>query len=152
MDLPSVDSSHRDPICQFSIFMENKVGRLADIFRLLADEHIHVLALTTLDTTDSAITRVVVDDPDRARELLNENRISFSESEILAVEIAGEHDINRVLAALLETEINVHYIYAFVSRPMGKSALAMSIEDMDLAVHILNTRNLKVLCRSDISR
>ena len=84
--------------------------------------------------------------------LLLENAVAFSESEVLAVEIAGEHDIDRVLAALLEAEINIHYTYAFVSRPMGKSALAMSIEDIDVAVDILGTRNLRVLSQRDISR
>lgn len=110
------------------------------------------MALTTLDTTDSSITRVVVDDPTAARILFREYGIAFTESEILAVEIAGEHDIERVLAALLEAEINIHYIYSFVSRPGGKSALAMSIEDADIATHILNTRNVKVISQRDISR
>lgn len=152
MEKSTVESPAPDPVRQFSIFMENKVGRLSDIVRLLEEHQIHILALTTLDTTDSAITRVVVDDPDKARELLGEHSISYSESQILAVEMAGEHDMARVLAALLETEINIHYIYAFLSRPMGKSALAMSIEDIDVAVHILNTRNIKVINQRDISR
>ncbi len=152
MDQPLVASSIPDPVRQFSIFMENKVGRLADVFRLLSEQAIHVLALTTLDTTESAITRLVVDDPDKARSLFWEHSIAFSESQILAVEIAGEHEIVRVLSALLEAEINIHYLYAFVSRPMGKSAMALCIEDMDVAIHILNTRNHKVLSQRDISR
>lgn len=154
MDNPSIETETAipDPVKQLSIFMENKVGRLSDIFRLFDASSIHVMALTTLDTTDCAITRVVVDDPQAAKELLWEHEIAFSESEILAVEIAGEHDINRVLASLLQTEINIHYIYAFVSRPHGRSALAMSIEDIDLAVHILNTHNIRVLSQRDISR
>lgn len=152
MDQPAIETSVPDPVKQLSIFMENKVGRLSDIFRLFDEHQIHVLALTTLDTTDCAITRVVVDDPQQAKALLWENDITFSETEVLAVEIAGEHDINRVLASLLQTEINVHYIYAFVSRPNGRSALAMNIEDMELAVDILNTRGLRVLSQRDISR
>ncbi len=152
MDSSSVETTLPDPIRQFSIFTENKVGRLSDIVKLLNRNAIHVLALTTLDTTDSSITRVVVDDPSNARLLLLENAIAFSTSEILAVEISGEHDIERVLAALLEAEINIHYIYSFVSRPMGKSALALSIEDMDVAVCALTARNLKVLSQRDLSR
>lgn len=152
MEKAAVERSVPDPVIQLSIFMDNKVGRLCDIFRLFDEHQIHVLALTTLDTTDCAITRVVLDDPGMARELLWEHGIAFSETEILAVEIAGEHDINRVLACLLQTEINVHYIYAFVSRPHDKSALAISIEDMELAVQILNTHNHRVLNQSDISR
>ncbi len=57
-----------------------------------------------------------------------------------------------VLKALLETEINIHYIYSFLSRPLGRSALAMCIEDMDIAVDILGARNHKVLSQRDISR
>lgn len=152
MEKIATETAVPDPVKQLSIFMENKVGRLSDIFRVFDDHSIHVMALTTLDTTDCAITRVVVDDPRKAKELLWEHDITFSESEVLAVEIAGEHDINRVLASLLQTEINIHYIYAFVSRPNGKSALAISIEDMELAVHILNTHNLRVLSQRDISR
>jgi hypothetical protein len=57
-----------------------------------------------------------------------------------------------VLKALLETEINIHYIYAFLSRPLGRSALAMSIEDMDIAIDILGARSHKVLNQGDISR
>ena len=78
--------------------------------------------------------------------------MSFSESQVLAVEIAGEHDVERVLTTLLETEVNIDYIYSFISRPMGRSALAMSIEDMDIAMDILVARNHKVLSQRDISR
>lgn len=152
MEQPAIETSVPDPVKQLSIFMENKVGRLSDIFRLFAEQEIHVMALTTLDTTDCAITRVVVDDPQQAKALLWQNDITFSETEVLAVEIAGEHDINLVLASLLQTEINVHYIYAFVSRPNGRSALAISIEDMELATDILNTRGIRVLSQRDISR
>ncbi len=151
MDHSSVESAIPDPVSQFSIFTENKVGRLSDLTRLFTEQGIHIMAITTLDTTDSAILRVVVDDPDSARTLLRVNNISFSESPILAVEIAGEHDIERVLMALLETEMNIHYLYSFVSRPMGRSALAMSIEDMDIAIDILGGRNHKVLSQRDIS-
>jgi hypothetical protein len=152
MEQSSVEVSNQDPVVQFSIFTENKVGRLSDLTRLFAQAEIHIMAITTLDTTDSAIVRVVVDDPDEARRLLQENNVSFSESQILAVEIAGEHDVELVLAALLETEINIHYIYSFLSRPLGRSALAMSIEDMDIAIDILGARNHKVLNQGDISR
>jgi len=152
METPTVESTTPDPVCQFSIFTENKVGRLADLTRLFGQKAIHILALNTLDTTDSAILRVIVDDPDKARELLRENGVSFSESQVLAVEIAGEHDVERVLTTLLETEVNIDYIYSFISRPMGRSALAMSIEDMDIAMDILGARNHKVLSQRDISR
>lgn len=152
MDQPIVESTIPDPVTQFSIFTENKVGKLSDLARSFSKGGIHIMAMTTLDTTDSAIVRVVVDDPDAARQLLRAEGSAFSESQILAVEIAGEHDVERVLMALLETEVNIHYLYSFISRPMGRSALAMSIEDLDIAMDILGARNHKVLSQRDISR
>jgi len=122
------------------------------LVRAFSKKSIHILALTTLDTTDIGILRIVVDDPDAARELLVSQRYAFSESPILAVEIAGERDIGGVLMALLEAEVNIHYMYSFISRPMGRSALAMSIEDLDIAMDILRVRKHKVLSQRDISR
>ncbi len=152
MDQSAVECTTPDPVTQFSIFTENKVGKLSDLVRSFSKENIHIMALTTLDTTDSAILRVVVDDPDAARQLLRREGTAFSESPILVVEIAGERDVEGVLMALLETEVNIHYLYSFISRPMGRSALAMSVEDIDIAMDILGARNHKVLSQRDISR
>ena len=152
MEQHAVESTTPDPVSQFSIFTENKVGKFSDLARAFSRKSIHILALTTLDTTDIGILRIVVDDPDAARELLKSQGTAFSESPILAVEIAGEHDVEGVLMALLEAEVNIHYMYSFISRPMGRSALAMSIEDLDIAMDILGVRNHKVLIQRDISR
>ena len=97
-----------DPVKQFSVFAENRVGRLHDLTALLRGNNVHIIALTVLDTTDSAIVRLIVDDPDRARELMINNDFPFGESDVLAVEIADESDLGPVLSALLEAEINIH--------------------------------------------
>ena len=141
-----------DPVKQFSVFAENRVGRLYDLTALLRANNVHVIALTVLDTTDSSILRLIVDDPDKARELMINNVFPYTEVDVMAVEISDEADLKPVLAALLEAEINIHYIYSFIKRPEGKSAVAMNIEDMDVAAQALNTRGFKVLTQRDISR
>lgn len=110
------------------------------------------MAITILDTTDSAIVRLVVDDPDKARELMINNDFAYAECSILAVEIVDESELNGVLAALFEAEINIHYIYSFIKRPQFKGALAMSVEDQEVASQALSNRGYKVLSQSDISR
>ena len=141
-----------DPVNQFSVFAENNVGRLYDLTALLKDHNVHIIATTTLDTTDSAIIRLIVDDPDRARELMVNNDFPYTECSVLAVEIADESRLKGVLAALLEAEINIHYIYSFLKRPEDRSALVISVEDADIAAQALNGRGFKVLTQSDISR
>lgn len=141
-----------DPVKQFSVFIPNRVGQLLDLAALLAKHNVHVMAMTTLDTTDCAIDRLIVDDPDRARELMAATNFSFTECDVIAVEITRESQLKGVLSALLTVEINIHYLYSFLLRPEGKSALVLSVEDNDLAATALNTRGFKVLTQRDISR
>jgi len=145
-------SSGRDKIIQFSIFADNKVGRLNDILGLLAERDLHALALATLDTTDSTIIRVIVDYPEIAREVLHAHNYNFNEVEVVAVEIPGVEHLYRVTCALVQAEINIHYIYPFLLRPHNKSALAIRIEDEDLAKDTLTRNQIKVLTHSDLAR
>jgi len=151
--LPTVTTTTAsDPVKQFSIFAENRVGRLYDLTSLFKENNVHVIALTVLDTTDSAIVRTIVDDPDRARELMINNDFPFGESDVLAVEITDEGDLRPILSALLEAEINIHYVYSFLKRPGDRTALALNVEDTDVATQALGKRGFKVLTQRDISR
>ncbi len=141
-----------DPVKQFSVFAENRVGRLYDLTSLLAAHNVHIMAVTTLDTTDSTIVRIIVDDPDRARELLINNDFFYTECDVVAVEFNEEGDLKNVLSALLEAEINIHYVYSFVKRPNDRTALVLNIEDQDIAAQALEKRGFRVLAQRDISR
>jgi len=134
------------------VFAENRVGRLYDLTSLLKKNNVHIMAITVLDTTDSSIIRVIVDDPDKARELMVGNDFPYGECNILAVEVGDESELSGVLAALLEAEINIHYVYSFIRRPAERSALAINTEDPDIATQALANRGFKVLQQSDISR
>jgi hypothetical protein len=140
-----VSTSPHDPVKQFSVFTENRVGRLHDLTSLFK-------ASNVLDTTDCAIDRLIVDDPDKARELMVSNDFPYSECDVLAVEINDESQLTGVLAALLEAEINIHYVYSFIKRPEGRSALVFNTEDRDVAAQALGQRGFRVLTQSDIAR
>jgi hypothetical protein len=140
-----------DRAIQFSVFTPNRLGRLHDLIGSLATHNVHVLALMVLDTTDSAIIRVVVDDPDRARGLLVREGFPFTESRLVVVEV-NPTDLNRLMAVLLEAELNVNYLYSFIPHPQGKSILALSMEDNDLAEQALRRHQFRTLKQTDISR
>ena len=147
-----VSTSSNDPVKQFSVFAENRMGRLYDLTTVLKENNVHVMGITVLDTTDSAILRFVVDDPEKARELMINNDFPYVESDVLVVEINDESQLQGVLAALFEAEINIHYVYSFIKRPDGRSALAMNAEDGDVAVQALSQRGFRILTQGDISR
>src|SRR3974390_1747356 len=140
-----------DPVIQFSVFTPNRLGRLHDLIALLGAQDVHVLALMVLDTTDSAIIRVVVDDPDHARELLVHEGFPFTESYLVTVE-ADATDLSRLMSALLQAELNINYMYSFIPPPQGKSIVALSMEDNDMAEQALRRHQFRTLRQSDISR
>jgi hypothetical protein len=141
-----------DAVTQFSVFTPNRLGRLHDLVGMLAAQGVHVLALTILDTTDSAVIRFVVDDPERARSLLVQHGFPFTESLLLVVEVDSATELHRLMAALLEAEVNINYLYSFIPHPQGKSILGLSMEDNEIAEQVLRRHQFRVLRQADISR
>jgi hypothetical protein len=139
-------------VVQFSVFIPNRLGRLNELVKILGAHQVHVLALTVLDTTDSSIIRMVLDDPDRARELLSREGFAFNESPLVVVEVGSSEEMNRLIAALLEAELNINYLYAFIPHPNGKSIVGLSMEDNEIAEQVLRQHQFPVLKQADISR
>ena len=152
MDTDTMINPQREPVVQFSVFTPNRLGRLHDLVRMLAARGVTVLAMTVLDTTDSAIVRFVVDDPDKARGLLNEEKFPFAESRLVVVEVASPGELTQLMAALLEAELNINYLYSFIPHPNGKSILGLSMEDNEMAEQVLKRHQFRVLRQSDILR
>jgi len=152
-ELATAKGNQSDDVRQFSVFMENKVGRLLDIVKLFAQAQVHVVALSILDTADAAIVRLVTDDPDKARVLFQEHGFSFCEVNLVVVELSSSAaDLKAVLTALLQAECNVHSAYSLLTRPRGKAALALHVEDSEVAGSVLQANEFKLLTQRDISR
>jgi hypothetical protein len=151
MATETTTAGRREAATQFSVFTPNRVGRLHDLIALLDSHGVHVLALMVLDTTDSAIIRLVVDNPEHARGLLVREGFSFTESTLVVVEV-NPTELNHLMAVLLEAELNINYLYSFIPHPQGKSILALSMEDNELAEKALHRHQFRTLKQTDISR
>ena len=152
MSVNTIPARPAEAVKQFSVFTPNRLGRLHELINLLGSHNVHVLALTVLDTTDSAIIRLVLDDPDRGRELLNNSGFPFTESVVVVVEVNSSDELNRLMAALLEAELNINYLYSFIPHPHGKSILALSMEDDEMSEQVLKRHQFPVLKQADLAR
>jgi hypothetical protein len=151
MSMETTQARRPDPVTQFSVFTPNRLGRLHDLIGLLGAHDVHVLGLMVLDTTDSAILRVVVDDPDRARDLLVKEGFPFTESSLVVVE-ANSTELGPLMAVLLEAELNINYMYSFIPHPHGKSIIGLSMEDNEMAEQALRRHQFRTLRQMDITR
>ena len=131
-----------------------KPARAATMVSLLMEPGAaaRILALMVLDTTETAIVRVVVDDPQAGRRLMEGNGFAFIECELVVVEIDDATQLPQVMAAFLEAEVNVHYMYCFIPHPQGKSILGISMEDNEIGEKVLTQHGFRVLRQSDVSR
>ena len=154
LDLPEITSKIDGPLVrQFSIFLPNKVGAMLEVVKLLNAHHVDVVALSISESTDSAIARIIVSDPDLVENLFGEHDIAFGVCEMVVVEmteVSGQ--LAKLLAALLMAEVNVHFSYPLLTRPRGFAALALHVDDTDCAASVLRGESFKILSQTDISR
>lgn len=138
---------------QFSVFLQNKVGALLEVVKLLNENNIIVLALSIAEASESAIGRMIVSDPERVAELFHENDIPHSVCEMMVVELKeGPGDLASILAALLMAEVNIHFSYPLLIRPRGRAVLALHLDDAECATSVLRGEGFNLLSQGDLSR
>jgi hypothetical protein len=137
---------------QFTIFLDNRVGRLGTLVRTLDEGESKIVALSIEESADSALVRLICSAPDHSRAALREAGFSFGESELLAVELPRrtKQPLLAICSALLTAEINIHYAYPLLLRPHGQPALALYVEDPTLAAQILIRKGFTLIGESDL--
>jgi len=138
---------------QFSVFLPNKVGAMLEIVKLLNAHAIHVVALSVSESTDSAIARMIVSDPEGVEELFLEQNIAFGVCDLMVVELREvATQFIKMLSALLMAEVNVYFSYPLLTRPSGRAPLAMYVDDAECATSVLMGEGFRLLAQTDISR
>lgn len=146
-------SRGRDWPClrQFCVFMENRVGALHQLLRHLEQHDLRIVALSVNDAVDFAVARLMVDQPDRAREIFSLAGLTVIENDILGVELPDDpQPYVRICIALLSAEINIHYTYPLNFRRGGKGAIAIYVDDIDQATAILETQGMTLVTEGDL--
>jgi len=138
---------------QISVFLENKIGRLAEITQILGNKEINIRALAIADTTEFGILRMIVDRPQKAYEALEGRGFTVSQTEVVVVEVEDKPGgLAQVMAILGKEGINVEYLYAFVA-PKGRGALVvLKIEEKKATVDLLQAQKVKILSAEEISK
>ncbi|MGD8371338.1 MAG: ACT domain-containing protein [Syntrophobacterales bacterium] len=131
---------------QISIFLENKAGRLAEVTGILGEANINIRALSLADTTDFGILRLIVNDHEKAKQVLKEHGFTVGRTEVVAVEVEDRPGgLNRILRILFEAGINVEYMYAFVQQSGQNAVLIFRFDDIDNAVDVLTRDGVTVI-------
>ena len=133
-------------IRQISVFVENQTGSMMNVTSVLSEEHVNIRAISTFDTPEFGIMRLVVDDPVRAKESLTRKGFVTRISEVIGAELKDEKgNLNQMLKILADGQINVNYIYSFVIREEKAPVMVFSTDDFDKAQKVLRASNVKLV-------
>ncbi len=148
----TTEGQEGESITQFSVFLQNRVGALLDLVKLLNDHHIEVIAFSVQDSADASVTRMIVSDPDLVQHLFRAEEMAFNMTKVLVVELPEAADLASMLTCILQAEANISFSYPLMIRPQGLSALVLHVEDKDCVSDILKENQFKLLTQADISR
>ena len=74
-------------VTQFSVFLENRVGQLLEVYRSFQGSKVRIVGLTISDSADCSILRLLLSHSEQGREILALNKHAFAENELLVVEL-----------------------------------------------------------------
>ncbi len=127
---------------QFSVFLVNKPGVLAQVFVELAEAKINITALTLADTTEHGVLRLVTTAPERTRLALARVNVPTTETNILAASIPNRPGaMADVCDRLAAAHINISYAYCTSGAPGNKTMCILKVADPKKAVKVLATRS-----------
>jgi hypothetical protein len=138
-------------VIQLSVFMENKPGHLQGVLKTLADAHINIVTLTIAETSDFGILRMIVNDPDRAKKVLQESRITCSSTEVLAVELDDKPgSLFKAIDAFAKNKLNIEYMYAFTEKRGDRAVMIFRFDDIEAAKKALSQEGYQIVKSIDI--
>ena len=149
----TTEKLHWPAVRQYSVFLANRVGALLEVVKMLSEARVIVLALSIQDSSETSIARIIVSDPELLEELFGRHDIAYGACAVVVAELEdGASDLPRLLAALLEAEVNILFSYTLLVRPRGRPLVAVHTDDLECASAVLEGRGFRVLRQSDLSR
>lgn len=140
-------------VTQFSVFLDNRVGKLLDVVQTL--DHLYkcqICAISVHEASDHAVVRIITNCADATRDALEKKGLAFSEMNLLVVELVNNHTLASLCLGLLSAELNIHFAYPLMLGPTGTPTIAISVDDLTLAGQVLRKKGFRLLGEADLPR
>lgn len=136
---------------QITIFLENESGRLAEVASVLAEAGVNIRALSLADSTDFGILRLIVNDIEKAQQVLKAQGFTVHKTEVVGVEVPDSPGgLAHILKALQANRLNVEYMYAFVHKSSVNATIIVRFDDLEKGINCLRSAGIRILSGEDI--
>jgi hypothetical protein len=152
LDFETMEGRDYPSITQYSVFLENRVGKLLELAKIFQGSKVKIVGLSIADSADCCIVRLVLSHPEQGRELLELADLAFAENDLVVVELHhGPQSLVEICTALIQAELNIHYAYPLIIHPLGRSALALHVDNVSAAGATLRDKGFELLCEADLT-
>ncbi len=139
-------------IKQLSIFVENREGTLVNVTDAIAKANVDIRAMSVADTNDFGIFRLIVTDYDKAKAALEDANCFVSITEVVGVAVEDQPGaLAKVIKLLAANNINIEYMYAFITISKQYAYVVLRVADNDAAEKILLDNGVKLVSEEDIA-
>ncbi|MDO4517261.1 MAG: hypothetical protein Q4C76_09115 [Bacillota bacterium] len=140
-------------IKQISVFVENVPGQLSEVSKILGDNSIDMSALSLADTTEFGILRLIVNDPEKACDVLRAQNYIVKQNYVVAAVVDDRPGgLTGVLDILAAANVAVEYMYAFVGSRDGHAVVVIRPDNAEAALKALDENHISTLDPKDIYR
>jgi hypothetical protein len=125
---------------QLALFLDNRPGMLARVCDALSAAKVNIYAISTSDTVDHIVVRMVVSDPAKALFVFEEHGTLVLEDDVLM--ITGDNkpgSLAKLAHKLAEAKVNIEYAYCATPPDAKKGLLILRVSDVKKAMKILNS-------------
>ena len=137
---------------QFTVFLENRVGQLLEVVRRFEGSKVRIVSLSIHDSTECAFVRFLLSHPEQGREILERAGLALIETDLIGVELPDGHQpLIQVCTALLQAEVNIVQAYPLLLRPHGRPAVALMVDNNEMAMETLAEKNFVMITEGDLS-
>jgi len=125
---------------QLALFLDNRPGMLARLADALAEAKINIYAITTSDTVDHSVVRLVVSDYRKALHVFEEHGALVVEDDVLMIDGSNKPgELARMAHKLSDAGINIEYCYSATPAESKKGLMIMRVSNASKALKVLNT-------------
>ena len=138
-------------IHQISVFLENRAGQLAQITKLLAEEHVDIRAISIAEIADYGLARMIVDDSYKASSILLQHGDILSMTPVWAVEVPDRPSgLADLLAVLADAQVDVEYMYSLFAGKDGHAYMILRISDEPTFLDALGRNQIRVMTKENL--
>ncbi|HEY1469206.1 MAG TPA: ACT domain-containing protein [Candidatus Acidoferrum sp.] len=123
---------------EFTVLTEDRPSTLGKLCRALADREVNILALQSFPIGGKSVTRFIVDNPKTAKTVLDSERLTYVDVEIVQTKIQHRPgEIARLASRLGQADININYAYCGLEPGTNAPLVFFGVADVGKAASIL---------------